>query len=331
MRLSRPQHWGVRGPVSLLLFPVSLIFRSVVWLRKQCYRIGLFSRWSSPVPVIVVGNITVGGAGKTPLVIALTELLVAEGQRVGIITRGYGGSASNGITVVHPDSDPAVVGDEAVLLSARTGVSVVAGAERVEVVKKILSLGPLDFVISDDGLQHYALERQMEIAVVDSSYRFGNGFCLPAGPLREPLSRLNSVDMVAYSSGVSGGVNGNNRTDMGYELVGTTLVNVNDSAHLRALADLEGSVVHAVAGIASPARFFNSLREHGLQVIEHPFGDHARFSKADVEFDDQYPVLMTEKDKVKCSHMNLKDTWYLPVRAVLDEELVTAFLNRALS
>ena len=311
MNLSVPGYWRVRTPVSWLLYPVSLLFRVLARLRRLIYRFGLIRTWRSPVPVIVVGNITVGGAGKTPLVIALCELLNKRGLRVGIVTRGFAGSATQHPVLVKPESDPAMVGDEAVLLAIRCMADVVACASRVQAVRQLLSLGEYDVILSDDGLQHYALERDLEIAVVDSGFGFGNGFCLPAGPLREPVARLRTVDLTVHS--------GTDRQKPGYVLTGEKLINITDPTETMSLVSLRGSEVNAVAGIAAPERFFRSLRAQGLQVKEQAFPDHAAFSKSDFEFNDDLSVIMTEKDMVKCKAFGLVNCWYLPVDAVLDD------------
>lgn len=313
MKLSVPGYWRERTPVSWLLYPVSLLFRLLVKLRRQAYQCGLLRTWRSPVPVIVVGNITVGGAGKTPLVIALCGLLSMRKLRVGIVTRGFAGRATQQPVMVKAESDPALAGDEAVLLAIRCMADVVACKSRVLAVRHLLSLGGYDVILSDDGLQHYALDRDFEIAVVDAGFGFGNEFCLPAGPLREPVARLSTVDIVVYS--------GTDRQQPGYFLSGEKLINVADPAKTMSLASLRGEHVHAVAGIAAPDRFFRSLRAQGLQVKEHPFPDHAAFSRSDFEFDDDLPVILTEKDMVKCTGYGLLNCWYLPVDVVFDDAM----------
>lgn len=318
MELTRPPYWAVRNFISYLLWPVSLLFRLVSYLRKWCYQIGLLSRWRSPVPVIIVGNITVGGAGKSPLVIALTELLLTKSLSVGIVARGYGGDSVNDPVLVSSDSEPSNVGDECVMLAQRTGVPVVACADRVRAVKHLLSVATPDVVICDDGMQHYRLQRDLEIAVIDASYGVGNGFCLPAGPLREPESRLQSVNMIVHS--------GSDRTMPGYTLHGADAVSLADETRRVPLASFQTSQVHALAGIAAPERFFGFLRAQGLQVIEHPRSDHSVYAKDDFLFDDDLAVLMTEKDRVKVREHKLDNCWYVPVTARLDDKIVEEFL-----
>ena len=270
MKLSRPKYWADRNVISYLLLPVSLLFLLISYLRKLCYQTGVLKRWQSPVPVVIVGNITVGGAGKSPLVIALTDLLLSNHLTVGIVARGYGGDSVDRPVVVSPQSDPSAVGDECVMLAERTGVPVVACADRVMAVQHLLSETSPDVVISYDGLQHYRLQRDLEVAVIDASYGCGNGFCLPAGPLREPESRLKSADMLVYS--------GADRKMPGYTLHGVEAVNLKDVNTKASLASFRSAAVHAVAGIAAPDRFFSFLRAQGLQVIEHPHSDHAVYT-----------------------------------------------------
>ncbi len=316
MKLSRPSFWGTRNLTSWLLFPVSLIFRGIVALRRGSYRFKLARVWNSPAAVVIVGNISVGGAGKTPLVIALSELLVRKNLTVGIVTRGYGGGAVERPVRVYPDSDASLVGDESVLLARRCQATLVAGADRVQAVQYLLSLDQFDVVLCDDGMQHYALERDLEIAVVDSRYMFGNSFCLPAGPLREPVSRLNSVDMIVYSD-----------STQGYTLQATELVCVNNDKVTRSIDSMKQKRVHAVAGIASPERFFQFLNAHGIEVVEHPFGDHAVYQKEDLNYGDDHPLVMTEKDMVKCRKLGLENGWYIPVTAVLSQTVVDEFMS----
>ena len=322
MNLSRPEFWSKKSLPGLLLWPVSIVFRLVAFLRHTMYRTGLLSSWRSPVPVVVVGNITVGGAGKTPLVIALADLLAKHRYRVGIVTRGYGGSTKDVPAVAISDSDPAVVGDESVLIASRTGLPVVVSSSRVAAVKHLIANFDIDCVLCDDGLQHYALQRDLEIVVIDSEYLFGNGFCMPAGPLREPVKRLDTVDFKIYS--------GNNRNmsgDLpGYSLVGSNLVNVNDESDIAPIASFSGKRVHAVAGIASPAKFYDFLRAGSIDIVQHEFSDHATYQRSDLLFNDDLPIVMTEKDKVKCSGFGLQNCWYLPVTALLDDSVAAELL-----
>lgn len=322
----RPAFWAEKSMTSLLLWPLTLLFRLLATLRRAAFKAGWIETWHSPVPVIIIGNISVGGAGKTPLVIALCELLTDKGANVGIVARGYGGKADFPLDV-SAQSDPAVVGDEPVLIAKRTGLPVVVCKSRVAAVKHLIANHKPDIVLSDDGLQHYALKRDIEIAVVDPVYRYGNGFCLPAGPLREPVSRLDSVDFTVYSATATIETEELRR---GYTLTGHMVVDICDETSKRSLQSFSGSTVHAVAGIASPAKFFNYLRGFGIEIVEHSFADHAAFNHEDMQFGDDIPVIMTEKDQVKCQKFDLHNTWYLPVSAVLEESLEQDILSSLL-
>jgi len=297
-----------RHPLSLLLLPLSWLFCVVVQLRRLAYRRGWFASRRLAVPVIVVGNLTVGGTGKTPLVIWLANLLRSRGHRPGIVTRGYGGEDSNLPRAVTPDADPFAVGDEAVLLARRSGCPVVAGTDRVAAAQILVDRGGCDMIVTDDGLQHYRLQRDLEILVVDGQRGFGNGRCLPAGPMREGRSRQREVDLTVY--------NGGKRADAWtMQLVPGGLVNLRDPAVKRELAGLRGQRVTAVAGIGNPEQFFALLRRFGLHLDERPYPDHHRFAEEDVASWPPGPVVMTEKDAVKCERFAGRDHWFLPVEA----------------
>ncbi len=259
-------------------------------------------------PVIVVGNIAIGGSGKTPLTIALVERLRGQGWQPGVISRGYGGS-TRGVHRVLPSDDPAVTGDEPLLIAQRTGAPVFIGRDRVAAGQALLAATDADIVIADDGLQHYRLARDIEIAVVDGRRRSGNGRLLPAGPLRESVARLDEVDLVL--------VNGERQAgEPGFDLVMGDATPLSGAA-VRPLPAFAATRVHAVAGIGDPGRFFDALSAAGLTVIAHPFPDHYAFSAGDLSFDDGLPVLMTEKDAVKCRGIAPADAYAVPVTAVL--------------
>ncbi len=302
-------YWRRHNALSVVLLPLSWLFRVVVTLRRRAYRMGWFKTHRLAVPVIIVGNITVGGTGKTPLVIWLVEFLRAQGYRPGVVTRGYGGSARMPRSV-GSEGDTRATGDEAVLLARRCACPVMIGKDRVTAARALTV--QCDVIVSDDGLQHYGLGRDIEIAVVDGVRRFGNGLCLPAGPLREPIARLKEVDMVV----MHGGATGQGEFSMRLEPLG--LRNLRDETSTRAPDDFRGHTVHAVAAIGHPQRFFDTLRAQGLSIIEHPFPDHHAFTPPDLDFADDRPVLMTEKDAVKCRGFAQPDYWYLPVQAKLD-------------
>jgi len=297
------------------------VFRAAVFLRRALYWLRILKSTRAGVPVIAIGNLTVGGSGKTPLAIHVAELLKSKRWSPAIVSRGYGGTvrAPRGVTLA---ADPAEVGDEPVLMARRSGCPVWVGPERAAVVAALRQAHPdCDVVILDDGLQHYALRRDIEVAVVDAR-AFGNGFMLPAGPLREPKTRLWSVDAVI--------AHGTDKVK-GYamRLEGEQVHRATDARERRALASFAGQRVHAVAGIGDPKRFFLYLAQRGVQVVPHPFADHHPFRAADLEFGDDAPVLMTEKDAVKCKRFARPQHWILPVRAAPDPAF-DAWLQRRL-
>ncbi len=302
--------WRGIGPLALLGLPLSLVFRVLVALRRAVWRTGLRRPWRSPRPVVVVGNITVGGSGKTPLVIWLVRWLRGQGWRPGIVSRGYGGRARNWPQQVRPDSDPKVVGDEAVLLARQGDCPVCVGPDRSAAVAALLAHTDCDIVVADDGLQHYALARDIEIAVIDGKDGFGNGLMLPAGPLREPLSRLRSVNLVVS--------NGERRAGAQVMRVRPTgVVALNDERLVRSIEDWRGRRVRAIAGIGRPQRFFDTLRRLGLLVEPVVFPDHHDYVADDLVFDDDLPLLMTEKDAVKCRRLiHHADAWVVRVEAI---------------
>ncbi len=307
-------YWYARSPWLLLLTPLSLIFRIASGLRRYAYRRGILRSHRLSVPVIVVGNITVGGTGKTPLVAWLADYLRNKGYQPGIVARGYGGKSKQWPQQVRPDSDPVAVGDEAVMLAGRTRCPLAVAPDRVAAANALVRHGDCNVIISDDGLQHYALQRDIEIAVIDGIRRFGSGFMLPAGPLREPVSRLAQVDLVV--------VNG-----LGASSEHPMRLSVGDAHNLvdgtrRKLSDFQSVPVHAVAGIGNPERFFRALQQSIRSVEAHSFPDHYRFAPNDLDFGDDRAVLMTEKDAVKCRHFATGKTWYVPVEVDMKDEFV---------
>lgn len=313
--------WNTVNAVSLLLLPLSLVFGAVVAMRRLAYRIGLKRVRHFRVPVIVVGNVTVGGTGKTPLVVWLADHLRRQGWRPGIVSRGYGGTARHWPQQVRADSDPSTVGDEAVLLAAATGCPMCVGPDRPAAVEALLAHTDVNIVISDDGLQHYALGRDLEIAVIDGQRRFGNGLLLPAGPLREPRSRLRRVDLVIVN-GESGG--GEHAMVMSQPVVRP--LRGGDEIPLSHFVDRD---VHAVAGIGNPQRFFDLLGRSGIRIRPHRFPDHHRFRLQDLALGEPLPVLMTEKDAVKCRRLECRDCWVVRISAQPDAGFVH-HLNTAL-
>ena len=318
-RLAR--FWYSYNPVSLFLWPLGLAFGVAVMLRRLAYRGGLLKQDKIGVPVVVIGNLSVGGTGKTPLVIRLVEVLREAGYRPGVVSRGYGGKSRVWPRRVAPDSDPNEVGDEPLLIAQRGRCPVVVDPDRVAAVRELLRYYDCDVVLSDDGLQHYRLDRDVEIAVVDGARRLGNGFCLPAGPLREPARRLRSVDFVVGNGAAREG-------EFLMTLVAERAVNLIDPDISCSLTAFRRDLVHAVAGIGDPSRFFTMLSARDLHVLEHPFPDHHPYVSADLDFDDDLPVLMTEKDAVKCRSWAKEWHWYVPVRTRLDPELERQLLAR---
>ena len=315
-----PEFWYAPSPLGPLLAPVGWLFALCTVLRRAAYRAGLRRSWKVGCPVVVVGNLSVGGTGKTPLVIALARLLEGRGLRVGVVCRGYRGAASRWPRKVRPDSDPARVGDEAVLLARRTGAPVAAGPNRIAAARILVRRAKCEVILSDDGLQHLRLARDVEIVVVDGTRRHGNGHCLPAGPLREPVGRLASVDLVV--------VNGNARPgELEMRLEAGDAVNLVDASLARPLEAFRGAPVHAVCAIGHQERFFRTLESHGLTIIRHPFPDHHPFREEEIRFPDDAPVLMTEKDAVKCERFAGARHWYVPVEAELSSELEAGLLS----
>jgi len=317
--VKRIDHYWYQGSRWLwLLWPISLLFCLLVVIRRTLFRLGLKKSITLPVPVIVVGNITVGGSGKTPLVLWLAELLREQGYRPGLISRGYGGKAEEWPQWVDSEADAKVVGDEALLLARRSGCPMAVGPDRVAAAKLLLEQGDVDIILSDDGMQHYRLARDIEIAVLDGERRLGNRLCLPAGPLREPPSRLKSVDFVVCNGSVR-------PCEWSMKLLHGEAQPL-QSGPSRPLEDFAESTVHAVAGIGNPERFFNTLTQAGLQLEAHPFADHHPYAEGELDFDDAAPVLMTEKDAVKYFNYAKENHWYLPVTAKLPDEFAKRLL-----
>ncbi|MFZ2854363.1 MAG: tetraacyldisaccharide 4'-kinase [Rhodocyclaceae bacterium] len=318
-----PRLWYRRAVAAALwpLLPVSWLFRLLVVLRRALYRRGVLRSQGLPVPVIVVGNLTVGGSGKTPLVLWLVERLREQGWRPGIISRGYGGSAQ-GALAVSGEATAAEVGDEPLLLARRSGAPVFVGRDRVAAGRALLTAHPdCNIVLSDDGLQHYRLQRSLEIAVFDGRGA-GNGCLLPAGPLREPLSRLSGVTAVVWNGGASAGTCASAlsaaQSVPQFEMLlhGRRFVGLADAGGRVCDADaLRGRRLYAVAGIGDPARFFAQLAALGLEFEAHPFPDHHCYTAADLAFARDGTLLMTEKDAVKCAAITVGEAWVLPVEA----------------
>ncbi|MFP4278667.1 MAG: tetraacyldisaccharide 4'-kinase [Halochromatium sp.] len=337
-------HW-----LGILLAPLGGLYCAIARLRRWAYARGWLASHAVSVPVIVVGNLTVGGTGKTPLVLWLAEHLRARGHRPGILLRGYRARRGAGTRDagrqrwgeatpdagarrtqdagrrqraeqprrVPVDADPHRYGDEAVLLAQRTRCPVMVGRDRVAAARALVEECGCDWVVSDDGLQHHRLRRRFEILVVDGRRGFGNGRCLPAGPLREPVSRRQDVDLVIH--------NGHSGADgFAMQLQPGPAVNLRDPTRQRALAGFAGRPVTTVAGIGHPQRFFAMLRQYGLDIEPRPYPDHHRFTAADLQDWPPGPVLMTEKDAVKCRAFAGSEHWSVPVTAVPEAAFVEA-------
>lgn len=313
--------WYGDSPLRWGLWPISVVYLGLTRLRRTAYRLGWRPVVEAPVPVIVVGNVSVGGTGKTPFVIWLADQLKQRGRKVGIVTRGYRGKGTEWPRAVTPDSDPAEVGDEPVLLARRTGCPVVAGPDRVACVEALLRDARVDVILSDDGLQHYRLGRAFEIAVVDGVRGMGNGLCLPAGPLREPVARLQEVDATI----VNGGEWGHAGVFRAVAVV-TRVYHLKDGAE-RTLESFRKQPVHAVAGIGNPQRFFELLRDAELDVEEHPLADHAEIGLDQLTFDDPGAVLITEKDAVKCEKLKPNGVWCVVVDFQFDADKTSRLMR----
>jgi tetraacyldisaccharide 4'-kinase len=302
---------------AIVLLPLAGLFGLITAVRRWCYRHHLFKSTRFNLPVIIVGNITIGGTGKTPCVIALAQYLQSQGFHPGIVSRGVGGRRHHQPMVVTSTSNADEVGDEALLLARESKVGVVISADRVAAVHALLRFdSTCDVVISDDGLQHYRLQRDIEIVVVDGERQFGNGCLLPSGPLREPLSRLKSVNYVLINGGTRVGA-------FTMNLQPNAWVSVGDPSLRLAMPALSTERVHAIAGIGHPARFFNLLQAQGFTIVPHAFPDHHPFIASDLSFDDRYAVLMTGKDAVKCEAFADERMWYLDITATIDPQLLS--------
>ena len=318
--------WYDRAAPPWWLLPLSLIYGAVAGSRRYLYAKRLRRSVHVPLPVVVIGNLSVGGTGKTPLVCWLVARLTDLGFKPGVVTRGYGGSFGS-VRLVDSFDDPRVVGDESILLARRTGAPVAIGRDRPAASQLLVNAG-CDVVVSDDGLQHYALARDCEIVVIDGDRRFGNGWLLPAGPLRETPARLAAADVIVVNGGralLDGALSMRLDAKGAVSLIGGAA---------KALHEFAGRSVHAVAGIGNPERFFNMLRAHGIEVVGHALPDHAHLRAADISFADERPVLMTEKDAVKCFGIAGPHHWYVPVTASFDggeSNLLLDIVTRAIA
>ncbi|WP_313256148.1 tetraacyldisaccharide 4'-kinase [Stenotrophomonas acidaminiphila] len=325
-----PPWWYDGAPVPWTARLLAPLYAAVAGLRRGLYRRGWLRGRQVPVPVIVVGNITAGGTGKTPLTIALVERLREAGWKPGVASRGYGRDDAGSARWVTPELAPELAGDEPLLIAWKTGVPVRVDRDRVAAARALLEAG-CDVVVCDDGLQHYRLARDIEIEVVDAQRRYGNGLLMPAGPLREPVARARDCDFRVVNLGQA--------SDAGEVPPGagfgewTMRLRIDSARPLRggrerSLQGFAGQRVHAVAGIAHPQRFFQMLRTRGIGVVPHAFADHHRYQASDLSFGSELPVLMTEKDAVKCKAFATDWHYAVPLQAELPAAFWVALLDR---
>lgn len=302
--------WYAGHPALHLLRPLEALYRQVLRRRRNAFREGRRAVYRAPVPVLVVGNITLGGTGKTPMILWLIDFLRQRGLRVGVVSRGYGARPPYTPWQVTSEQDATLAGDEPLLIVQRTGVPLYIAAERSLAVQALLEAHAVDILLCDDGLQHYALARDIELVLIDAARGLGNGRCLPAGPLREPAERLQEVDACLYNGAPDDLPHGYALT-----LQPTALINLCSGERVALQHFPAGQALHAVAGIGNPQRFFATLEALHWKPICHAFADHAQYSAAQLTFADDLPVLMTEKDAVKCRAFARPNWWYLAVDA----------------
>jgi tetraacyldisaccharide 4'-kinase len=323
MRLQR--HWYRLSPLHLLLFPISLIFRALAASRRFLYRSGILASVKLPVPLIVIGNISVGGTGKTPLTLWLAQQLIENGWHPGIISRGYikNGKQKEAPHAVAIDDSADEVGDEPLLMVQRAICPVWIGRDRPATALALLQAHPeCDIILSDDGLQHYRMQREVEIVVVDGARRFGNGLLLPAGPLREPVSRLKNVDAVVINGDKAQG------DEFSMHLEGTVFYNLLNPGITVPGSEFTGQRLDAIAGIGHPQRFFSHLQRMGLECKTHAYPDHHRYTPDDIALDGADAILMTEKDAVKCAAFATEKCWVLRVDAQVSSALTQLILKK---
>ncbi len=307
--------------LTVCLLPLSWLVNLWVRVRRFLYLKGFFYSKNFSVPVIVIGNISLGGTGKTPVVMAVASLLQSQGLKVGVVSKGFGGRPQAKPLWVTRETLASECGDEPLLIATKTACPVVVCTNRVAAVEALLNQIAVDVVLSDDGLQHYSMQRTCEIALVDVKRGLGNGQLLPAGPLREPASRLSTVDAILYRDGVE-------TTPYAFHCAPVCWRSVKDPQQVLPLEAFSGQTVHAVAGIAFPDRYFDSLKKLGCLVMPHPFQDHFAFTANDFQFNDNKPILMTEKDAAKCQAFATDDMWALEIAAILPAAFNQFLINK---
>jgi len=307
--------------IAAWLMPFSFLYMDVIRFRRWQYKTGRKAVTKVSVPVVVVGNLTVGGTGKTPLVIYLAKQLQAQGFKPGVISRGYGGEAETWPQRVTAESDVSKIGDEPVLIVKQAQCPVAVGPIRVDAANLLIKQAGCDVILSDDGLQHYALARDIEIIVIDGERRFGNNYCLPAGPLREPQERLFEADFIVCNGGEA------EENEILMQLTGDYAINM-QSGEKKALHEFSQLKCHALAGIGNPQRFFNHLAAYRITSKNHEFPDHYAYTEAEIRYQTADAILMTEKDAVKCQSFASNKHWYVPVQATLPEGFVAQLVGQ---
>ena len=324
------QSWYQKKLWLWLLWPISLLTRLFVKRKRQKFLNQPNLSWKPNIPVVVVGNIVVGGTGKTPMVIWLSKLLESKGFKPGIVSRGYGGNSTRKPFIVDNDTTVKASGDEPLIIYKNTLRPVCISTSRISAIKKLLNEKDVDVIISDDGLQHYKMDRDLEIVIFDGNRGVGNGLCLPAGPLREPIDRIEDADFVVSSSKITDIRTKHQNHLMTYQPI--EWARIHDNKRFDASSWPLSKNVHAVAGIGNPSKFYKTLFNLGLNPIQHSFPDHYQFSEEDLDFGDSLPIIMTEKDAVRCLDMESKNLWYLSVEAKFEnEDLAEGIMNKITS
>ena len=300
------------GIINLLLLPFSLVFFIVSSIRSWLYKSSILKVNISKVPIVVVGNITLGGVGKTPVVISIAKYFESKNKKVGIVSRGYGGQYSQETLEVTSTSNPIECGDEPLLIKQQVKAPVVVAKKRAKAVEFLNEKYSLDVIVSDDGLQHYSMGRDIEILVIDGRNRLGNGLFLPAGPLRESKNRLKSVDFIINNGSALEG-------EISSQIEAKSFINLLTNEE-KGLDFFKGKKCYAIAGIGQPNNFFSMLKKYGVDIISKPFPDHYQFKEKDLTFANKYPIIMTSKDCVKCSQFASDQMWYLDVDAKIKSD-----------
>jgi len=311
--------WYGSSPVPASYAILSKVFSVLSLFRKKLYSLKILKSHQIKCPVIIVGNISVGGVGKTPFVIWLVNQLQAKGLKVGVVSRGYGGKREHEPLLVIPQTSAKASGDEALLIAKHTEAPVYVGKNRAKAAQKIKQDYRVDIIISDDGLQHYALQRDLEFVLIDAKYGLGNEQLLPAGPLRELPSRLKTVDRVIYKG---------KKSDSDYfEYQPLMVYALGKSKKQRSIESFRNQHINALAGIAHPDSFFNMLAQQGLAVVKNPLNDHEKLTEKHFQFDNDDPIFITEKDAVKCEGLKLDNVWVVVLKLVVKAETKKDILN----